>query len=371
MHIGMRHFAGGLAACAMLFTAFPDTGSTVASEAGRAFRSVGIGTAAGVSENGSLRILRSAEATVFESAMVHFNPDTTALYSRPGLGHEDNGRVAVTHVLLPDDPPAGRIQARFTIHPVPRTEREVWDRWDRAGSLRLAVDGYPDLEIVRFITSYGGRTDHIVDVSELAPLLRGRRTMKAFIDTWSSPAWRVDFSLSFEPDTLYTPPVWVRPVFFTDSFNAHDFGDGAGVEVIVPDGLSRVVLRYLTTGHCTDGRGADEFVAKANVISVNGVVVHRFHPWRDDCRRFRDRNPYTARWTTGYWSSDYSRSGWCPGDEVLPLELDLSDHLVAGRHTVRFVIEDMRPRDEDGNHGYWRVSAALVGWDRPPDLWRN
>ncbi len=371
MDIGMRHFAGGLAACAMLFTAFPGTGSTVASEAGRALRSVGIGTAGSVSEKGALIRPRFTEATVFDSAMIHFNPDTTAKYSLPNLDHEDNGRIAVTGILLPDDPPPGRIHARFTIHPVPVSAREVWDRWDRAGSLRLAVDGYPDLEIVRFITSYGGRTDHIVDVSELAPLLRGRRTMKAFIDTWSSPAWRVDFSLNFEPDTLYTPPVWVQPVFFTDSFNAHDFGDGAEVEVTVPDGLSRVVLRYLTTGHCTDGRGADEFVAKANVISVNGVVVHRFHPWRDDCRRFRDRNPYTARWTTGYWSSDYSRSGWCPGDEVLPLELDLSDHLVAGEHTMRFVIEDMRPRDEDDNYGYWRVSAALVGWDRPPDLWRN
>ncbi len=313
----------------------------------------------------------SGSVTVFDSAMIHFNPDTTAKYSLPNLDHEDKGRIAVTHSVLPDDAPPGRTHARFTLHPVPKSAREVWDRWDRAGSFRLAIEGEPDLEIVRFITSYGGRTDHVVDVSELAPLLRGKRIMKAFVDTWSSPGWRVDFALNFEPDSLYTPPVWVQPVFFTDSFNAHDFGDGAEVAVSVPDGLSRVVLRYLTTGHCTDGRGADEFVPKANVISVNGFVVHRFHPWRDDCRRFRDRNPYTARWTTGYWSSDYSRSGWCPGDEVLPLELDLSDHLVAGDHTIRFVIEDMRPRDEDGHYGYWRVSAALVGWDRPPNLWRN
>ncbi len=310
-------------------------------------------------------------ATVFTGAMVHFNPDTTAKYATPTLSHEDNGRLAVTAAALPAHPPSGRVFARLTLHPVPKTDREVYDRWDRAGSLRLVQEGLPDLEIVRFMTSYGGRTDHVVDVSELAPLLRGPRRVSAFVDTWVSPAWRVDFALDYAPDTLYTPPVWVEPIFFADSFNALDHPDGAEVEVDVPPGLARVVLRYLSTGHCTDGRGADEFIAKPNVISVDGVVVHRYHPWRDDCRRFRDRNPYCARWTDGSWSSDYSRSGWCPGDVVAPLELDLTDHLTAGERTVRFVIEDMRPRDEQGHFGYWRVSAALVGWDRPPRLWRN
>ncbi len=317
------------------------------------------------------RPINGEVVTIFEQAMVHFNPDTVSKYSTPTLGHTDNGRIATTTVPLPDQPPRGRIFAHVTLHPVPKTDREVYDRWDRAGSLRLMADGLPDLEIVRFMTSYGGRTDHVVDVSDLAPLLRGRRQLGAFVDTWVSPAWRIDLALSYQPDTLYAPPVWAEPVFFTDSFNADDHPSGAEVTVTVPPGLARVVLRYLSTGHCTDGRGADEFEAKANVIAVDGVVVHRYHPWRDDCRQFRDRNPYCARWTDGNWSSDYSRSGWCPGDTVEPRELDLSDHLTAGEHTLRFVIDDMRPRDEAGHHGYWRVSAALVGWDHTPRLWRN
>lgn len=308
---------------------------------------------------------------VLDRAMVHFNPDSTGLYARAGERVEDNGRAVVVAVDLPDDPPAGRIIAIFTLHPVPKTEREVFDRWDRAGNLRLVTAGLPDLEIARFMTAYGGRTDHEVDVSELAPLLRGRRTVRAFIDTWVSPAWRVDFALRFAPDTLYAPPTWALPVFYADSFNAQEHAGGVEVPVEVPPGLARVVMRCFSTGHCTDGRDDDEFVSKANVIAVDGVVVERFHPWRDDCRRFRERNPYCARWTDGSWSSDYSRSGWCPGVEVAPREIDLTDHLAPGRHVVRFAIEDMRPRDADGHFGYWRVSAALVGWDRPPRLWRN
>jgi hypothetical protein len=31
----------------------------------------------------------------------------------------------------------------------------------------------------------------------------------------------------------------------------------------------------------------------------------------------------------------------------------------------------MRPKDKDGNYGYWRLSACLVGWAKPPALWRN
>ncbi len=309
--------------------------------------------------------------SVFRDATVHFNPDSTRKYETDGVTAEENGRTARATWRLPEVAGPHRITALVTVKPIPKTEREVFDRWDRAGNIRLVVDGRPDLEIVRFMTSYGGRTEHEVDVTALAPLLRGACTFRAFVDTWVSPGWRIDFSLRYTPVADYDNATWGTPVYYTDSFNRHDMSSGAETAVDIPPGLSRVVLRYVSTGHCTDGTDADEFISKANVISVDGVVVARFHPWRDDCRAFRDRNPYTARWTDGTWSSDYSRSGWCPGVEVPPIEFDLTDHLTAGRHTIRFAVEEMRPRDESDHFGYWRISAHLVGWDRPPRLWRN
>jgi hypothetical protein len=326
---------------------------------------------------------RAASATVtvpiFEAATIHFSADSAGFYAGPGQTAEEQGRVLVSETALPVLVGPARITALVTIRPIPRDERTVRDRWDRAGNVRLAVEGAPDLEIVRFITAYGGRTDHEIDVSELAPLLRDARRFRAFVDTWVSPGWNVDFALRFAPDTTYDPPVWAAPVYYNDSFRhdtviepRHNEMSGcATTEVDVPPGLARVVMRYFSTGHCTDGRDADEFISKANVISVDGVVVARVHPWRDDCRRFRERNPYCARWTDGSWSSDYSRSGWCPGDAVEPMEFDLTDHLTAGRHAIKFVIEDMRPEDAQGNFGYWRVSASVIGWDHAPQLWRN
>lgn len=314
---------------------------------------------------------RIAKVAVFRDAAIRWSPDSIATFAKHGLAYQDGGRTATTTVTLPTQRAPHRITAVLNVHPVPKTDREVFDRYDRAGSIRITIPGAPDLEVLRFITSYGGRTDHEVDVTALAPLLQGRRTFTAHIDTWTSPAWTVDFSLRYTPVSDYDNASWAAPVYCTDNFNREKMPGGDSATVVIPPGLARVVLRYTATGHCTDGVDADEFVSKANVIAVDGVVVARFHPWRDDCRSFRDRNPYCARWTDGSWSSDYARSGWCPGVEVLPQEFDLTDHLRAGRHTVRIAIEDMRPKDAKGNYGYWRVAAAIVGWRTPPRLWRN
>ena len=309
--------------------------------------------------------------SVFRDVALHFHADSAAEFAAPSITVEDRGRVARATVTLPASNRPQRIAALVTLRPVPKTDRDVADRYDRAGNVRLAIDGGPDLEIVRFMTAYGGRTEYEVDVTHLEPLLHGRRTFIAYVDTWLSPAWRLDFSLRYTAADSFPTPTWAAPVYYSENFNAERNGGGDSVTVTVPSGLSRVVMKYVSTGHCTDGRDEDEFVSKANVISVDGFVVARLHPWRDDCRRFRELNPYCARWTDGTWSSDYARSGWCPSQEVAPIEFDLTDHLTPGPHTVRFAVEGMRPKDKEGNYGYWRLSACLVGWAKPPALWRN
>jgi hypothetical protein len=309
--------------------------------------------------------------SIFHDTAIHFSPDSSAKFAADGESPEDQGRVVSIARLLPETRARGRIEGHVTIHPVPQDERSMFDRWDRAGNIRLVGGTEPDVEVIRFMTSYGGTTEHVVDISELAPLLSGDRKFRAFIDTWMSPAWKVDFELRYIADSTYDAPSWVLPVYYTDSFNRKDTGNGATVRVTVPRDFARVALRYFSTGHCTDGRDEDEFVSKANVISIDGHVVARVHPWRNDCRQYRERNPYCSRWADGSWSSDYSRSGWCPGTEVLPMEFDLTDHLHAGSHEIGFVIENMRPEDDKGNFGYWRVSASLVGWVDPPELWKN
>jgi hypothetical protein len=303
---------------------------------------------------------------VFEGAPIHFDPEAPDPDPSDDVAYEEDGRVAVRSVTLPEPGEEARIIARIATRPMPKDEVSVHDPWDRAGNVRLSVPGRPDIEIVKFVTAYGGVTEHEVDVTHLAAVLQGGCVFRAFIDTWLSPAWMIDFSLTFEnaEEGAEPPPDWVIPLLYEPSATAEGLGDsGHRVDVDVPERAGRVVLYYLSSGHCTDGRDEDEFVSKDNVISVDGVVVERFRPWRDDCRRFRDVNPYTRRWSDGWWSSDYSRSGWCPGDWVPPVALDLTDHLNPGPHTVGFNIEGVRPKGDDDHLGYWRVSSYLVGWE--------
>ena len=300
---------------------------------------------------------------VFDRNIIHFTPDEVGRYDTGRVVAEDRGRVITTGVSLPDHDRPVVITAHLAIHPIPKDEVSVYDPWDRAGNIRLSGLKGPDIELVKFVTAYGGFTEYEVDISHLAPLLRGNCTIKGFIDTWISPGWKMDFKIVYMSSEDIVNPRWVRSLVYSESYR-HREDSIAGLETVVeiPDNIRRVKLLYLVSGHCTDGSGADEFVTKDNVIYVDNRVVYRFQPWRDDCRAFRDVNPYTRRWSNGYWSSDFSRSGWCPGDIVYPLKLDLTDHLGPGRHTVKFVIEDVRPADENGHFGYWRLSGYLLGW---------
>lgn len=315
---------------------------------------------------------------LFDNAMIHFLPDSAGRYGPVDVEPLDNGRRIRRRVDLGSRAGSNRLIAHLVVQPIPKTEASVCDPWDRAGSIRLIRPNEPDLEVVKFMTSYGGRMEQQVDVTELAPLLHDECHFEAFIDTWVSPGWRVSFHLevrpfpwpampleaSFDSAAAARAPRWIQPLFCEDGWTAatNDSLSAPRAVTISKDG-KRIVLRLLTSGHCTDGRDDDEFVTKDHVILLDGVEVARVRPWRDDCRRFRDLNPYGRRWSDGSWSSDYGRSGWCPGDVVPPREIDLTRALPPGPHTIALRIEGIRPLDAGKQFGYWRVSAALLSYD--------
>lgn len=308
---------------------------------------------------------------LFERTALHFSPDSSGKYLKQGETALDNGRVVEKTVTLPTITQPTRILAKLWLHPVPVDERTVADRYDRGGNVRLVFGDSAELEVLRFITSFGGETSHEADVTQLAPVLQGRRTLRTSVDTWTSPGWELDFALEYIPDTTAQMPDYVAPIYYEDSFTQEKMPDGISTRVTIPDSFAYAVIYYTSTGHCTDGRDEDEFVAKANVISVNDVVIERFRPWREDCRKMREFNPYCARWTDGWWSSDFSRSGWCPGDIVLPHQIDATDYMQKGEQTVGIRILKMRPKDADGHFGVWKVSAYVAGWREEPKLWQN
>ncbi len=299
--------------------------------------------------------------------ILHFTPEDSTRYDTGAIWAIDKGRVATKRFEKIELSTTTVLLAACSVRPIPRDSTTMWDKWDRAGSIRMGRHGMPDLELIKFITPYGGPKTYVRDITHLKPYLEQGGTLKAFVDTWSSPGWEFTFEFwtrdsrgaTDQVDSM--PSDWVIPLIYEESITAEDQPDP--VHVYIPEGTYRTELYYLVSGHCTDGRDADEFESKFNVVKVDGREVLRYKPWRNDCTRYRDINPYTRHWPDGTWSSDYSRSGWCPGDMVEPLVTDLRMDLPPGRHLMEFAVEDVRPRDENGHHGYWRVSAYLVGWE--------
>lgn len=115
-------------------------------------------------------------------------------------------------------------------------------------------------------------------------------------------------------------------------------------------------LRYISTGHGGWG-GGDEFNPKTNTLLIDGVPMFSHTPWREDCACYRHLNPVSGNFWNGVSSSDYSRSGWCPGTATQPAYFDLSQ-LKPGKHKLTIAIPQGEP--QAGSFSYWSVSGVLI-----------
>ena len=139
------------------------------------------------------------------------------------------------------------------------------------------------------------------------------------------------------------------------------------VDFVLPEGASDVAFHYHATGHGGHATG-DEFVRCEHRIELDSTRVTHFTPWRDDCASFRRFNPSSGVWTERtYWrgdsideriaSSDYSRSGWCPGSQVDALTFPLKG-ILPGPHTLEISVPTAQPFN-DSEMNFWNVAGYL------------
>lgn len=271
-------------------------------------------------------------------------------------------------------------------------------------------DYLPTVELMRFMTPFGvgfysSNNDTLTskrrpvyipkwekcvqwqqDITDLYPLLEDEAYVGVFIDTWTEQGYLASMELQFKESTISCDRIQrrqVMPLLNTVYYIGQEYPDifarkPITTDFVLPKGARNVRLKYIVTGHGGHD-GGDEFVQKENILSIDGKEVKRFIPWRDDCASFRRFNPATGVWLEkrvasyigedGYTekeveepvaSSDFSRSNWCPGTDVVPEEVELGD-LKAGRHT--FTVDIPKAQPINGNEmNHWLVSAYLV-WD--------
>lgn len=317
--------------------------------------------------------------TIFDRAEIQWEKDLAEEITQGALVIRNGGQVIETTIDLPDAPAdqrdARRLTATIEVEPVlveAEGKSRPGDPWTRLGNLSVVKPDEKarpptEVEIVRFITGFGGAAKFEQDVTALAPLLSGKTTFRIHISTWLKPGWRVNVKLtSSDSGAGYRRPVFAKPLFNDPNVTAEKIAGGAlKATLAVPQKLEQPRLRILTTGHATDGTGGDEFITRTHILLVDGNEVARWRPWSESGGAMRQANPMSGRLTIDgreLWSSDLDRSGWHPGRVVEPLIIPLPE-LGPGLHTIELRIEDIRPKDKSGQ-GYWRVSAIVLA-DEP------
>ena len=250
--------------------------------------------------------------------------------------------------------------------------------------IKTEKDYLPPVELVRFFTSFGAGyfndkvqidglewTDenyYKMEVSELRDRLHGDVIIGVFIGNYDKGGHKISLDLLAYPGDYKWSEKPLKqhslPLFNTCNvmeMSGQNYGrlfatDTLEVEFELPDSTKNVRLRYISTGHGGWDNG-DEFNPKENAIYIDGVKMFTHTPWRCDCATFRDQNPVSGNFWNGVSSSDYSRSGWCPGTATNPIYFDLSS-LKPGKHTLRVAIP--QGKDEGESFSHWMISGVLL-----------
>ncbi|MDE5606734.1 MAG: hypothetical protein K2I68_05495 [Bacteroidales bacterium] len=211
------------------------------------------------------------------------------------------------------------------------------DDWDRVGWVEVQTPDGQWHEIIRYITSYRKPCSHTIDVTEFASYLQGEVPMRMYIETWGTGGWEItlDFEYVSGPSQfLYSElvPLW-NGVF--------PFGDPARLQPLdtvsatIPDGVSAMSLRIVTTGHGWGDNNTDnaaEFYEATHKVLVNDTAISQ-KLWMK-C----NPNPDSCQPQNGTWR--YSRAGWCPGVIAPGYHYNLSGHMADGQVKVAYVFDE-------------------------------
>ncbi|TXH22072.1 MAG: peptide-N-glycosidase, partial [Chitinophagaceae bacterium] len=246
----------------------------------------------------------------------------------------------------------------------------------------VATETYnPAIELMRFFTPFGVKQyNHIQlkgkewqnavpyrqDISDFSHLLNGKEVyIGVFIGNYDKGGHIVDANITLHNGGR-NPFNKIVPLFNTlnimemagqEYATMFDNEKGLILDFELKDSIKNAVLRYTTTGHGGWGNG-DEFVPKENTILLNGNIVFKMTPWREDCGSYRLYNPASGNFSNGLSSSDLSRSNWCPGTITNPFFIALGN-LAPGKYTIQVKIPQGKP--EGNSFSSWNVSGVIVG----------
>ena len=185
-----------------------------------------------------------------------------------------------------------------------------------------------DTEIGRWVTAYARGGRWVFDASPmLAVVGSGEQTFRFR----SSYSYENTLTFHLSDSGKAASPQEAHYLFGGGSFNSDYNSAYAPITIDIPDDAARVELYAVISGH---GWGAEvencaEFCNHTHHFTINGVEYVKDHPEAgaaEGCIEQIDIG--TSPNQFGTWP--YGRGGWCPGKDVTPFIVDVTDAVTPG-----------------------------------------
>lgn len=248
----------------------------------------------------------------------------------------------------------GRVVCTLTLEATP----EGIDPWDRLAQIFLYDEKGERFEILRYITPYRKGWTWKMDVTDLMPLLVGKRKMEMFCETWAE-GWLVSVDFDFYPGALKQVPY--RVVNLWSGTPVLGDADQPVERFFTPKPLAidaaakQAKVRFCVTGHgqAPNTDNAAEFISLWRKLSVSDQT------WQDTLWK-TDVFLNPCRPQRGTWK--YDRAGWAPGDVVTPWLVDITRAVRPGKEaTARYEVQPYVNKNTDkGNPARHVVESQLI-----------
>ncbi|MES2461271.1 MAG: peptide-N-glycosidase F-related protein [Armatimonadota bacterium] len=272
------------------------------------------------------------------------------------LNDAKHHRAASDAAFPQDNNGIGRVICTLTLGPTP----DGLDPWDRLGHIWIYDESGEAYEVIRYITPYRKGWEWKVDVTDLLPLLKGRRRVEVDCETYAQ-GWLVSVQFDFYPGKLELVPYRVVNLWngFYDVGNwDKTFADAVQPKTVATDAETiGARTRVTVTGHGQNEDDLGEFAPLWRRVHA-GVRTWENTLWRTDVYL----NP--CRPQGGTWKFD--RAGWAPGEVVLPWEIDLTPVLKPGQPLgISYELQPYRKKTEKSPAARHSFSSQLILYRKP------
>ena len=219
------------------------------------------------------------------------------------------------------------------------------DDYDRIAHLYLCdLDGSNCNEITRWITPFDRQPHSLTDITPFLAMFRAnggeQKVLKFQESGWPNSLLTLKIRLYHGPNDNGVQrefyPIWNGTVQFNP-----DYSNNRPPQVFtVPQNATKVEFVAYLTGHGWGSAGCSnccEFCNSRHIFSVNGGVYEfsKDHPNASDnnyCMEIESIAQGVIPNQYGTWG--YGRAGWCPGQDVAPYVVDITDYVLTGEENV-------------------------------------